>query len=142
MIKININRRKLHNKKEKDLKKAILDFLNTSIHPFPTKEIFEKVKHLITLDHLTNVLKVMHMTLQINMYPVHDSTYWGSFHRSLIQNNLMDDPGYSPYCRSVSKYCNNPRTSFDGEQFVCPKCGYTTNFDKLFIAEYKKKWCK
>lgn len=129
--------------KEKDLEEAIRKIL--MINPMEclkTDTIFECVKKITTLDHLKNVLKRMNMARQLNMYPVYDSTYWGIAHPTLIQTNLMTQPGYSPYCGSVSTFCNNPRTVFNGSQFVCPKCGYTTNFDSLFIAEYKKVWDK
>lgn len=59
---------------------------------------------------------------------------------SIIRDNLMNIENYSPYCCSNS--CDNPRSVFNGTQFVCPKCGYTTTFPRDFISEYKKKWNK
>jgi hypothetical protein len=67
---------------------------------------------------------------------------------SIIRNNLLNEKGYTPYCGSniprppIGNGCNNPRTKFNGEQFVCPKCGFTTNFPKEFIERYKAKWHK
>jgi hypothetical protein len=59
---------------------------------------------------------------------------------SIVCENLMTIPGYSPYCGS-DRYCSHhmPRTTFDGEQFKC-KCGWRSQFPADFIAEYKAKW--
>ena len=64
---------------------------------------------------------------------------------SIVRENLMTREGYSPYCgsnisRSEIGGCDNPRTNFDGEQFVCPKCGWKSEFPKDFIDRYKEKW--
>lgn len=58
---------------------------------------------------------------------------------SLIRNNLMTQPGYSPYCGNDSCWAGLPRTTFDGEQFKC-RCGWRSKFDAEFIAKYKAKW--
>ena len=58
---------------------------------------------------------------------------------SLIRNNLMKEPGYSPYCGSDNCRVGLRRTKFDGEQFVC-QCGWRSQFPADFIAEYKAKW--
>lgn len=60
---------------------------------------------------------------------------------SLIRENLMTIPGYSPYCGD-GRLCSMPRTKFDGEQFKCPHCGWRSQFPDEFIAEYKAKWGK
>jgi hypothetical protein len=64
---------------------------------------------------------------------------------SIVRNNLLTLPWYAPYCgNDIARYtpggCDNPRTvwSITKEQFVCPKCGYTTEFPKDFLEEYKK----
>lgn len=65
---------------------------------------------------------------------------------TIVRENLMNEKGYTPYCGSmtprppVGNGCDNPRTKFNGEQFVCPKCGYVTRFEKDFIDRYKAKW--
>lgn len=59
---------------------------------------------------------------------------------TIIRNNLMTEKGYTPYCGSMSRFCSNPRTRWNGEQFACPKCGFVTQFPKEFIEEYKTKW--
>lgn len=63
---------------------------------------------------------------------------------SLVRDNLMTRPGYSPYCGSMGYYlgsnCHWPRTVFVGEQFRCPCCGWVSGFDAKFISEYKTKW--
>lgn len=65
---------------------------------------------------------------------------------STVENNLMTQPGYTPYCGSnvprppVGNGCDNPRTVFNGSQFVCPKCGYVTSFPPEFIEQYKNRW--
>ena len=62
---------------------------------------------------------------------------------TLIRENLMNEKGYSPYCgNNVSRYaeggCSNPRTSFNGEQFVCHECGWISQFPADFIKRYKE----
>ena len=61
---------------------------------------------------------------------------------STIRQNLMTRAGYTPYCGGAydTTTCSMPRTNFDGEQFVCPECGWRSSFDEAFIKEYKKKW--
>jgi len=60
---------------------------------------------------------------------------------SLIQDNLMNREGYSPYCGDCACSYRMPRTFFKNDQFEC-KCGFRTDFTPEFIAEYKKKWKK
>lgn len=56
----------------------------------------------------------------------------------IVRNNLMTRNGYTPYCGAM---CSTmPRTMFDGEQFVCPCCGWRSEFPKEFINKYKAKW--
>jgi rubredoxin len=58
---------------------------------------------------------------------------------SLVRHNLMTRQGYSPYCGG--ERCRTmPRTRFDGEQFVCPTCGWRSSFEPEFIAAYKAHW--
>jgi len=74
---------------------------------------------------------------------------------SIVRNNLMNDPAYTGYCGD--EFClprtswspSNPygaerwpRTKFNGEQFVCPKCGWTSKYPREFILRYKSKWNK
>lgn len=64
---------------------------------------------------------------------------------STVRENLMTQEGYSPYCgnnlpRNTVGGCDNPRTKFNREQFVCPKCGWLSAFPKEFIDRYKEKW--
>lgn len=64
---------------------------------------------------------------------------------TLIRENLITREGYSPYCgnsisRDQKSGCDNPRTKFNGEQFVCPHCGWISNFASDFIIRYKDKW--
>jgi hypothetical protein len=61
---------------------------------------------------------------------------------SVVRNNLMNQQGYSPYCgntlsRTERNGCDNPRTKFNGEQFIC---GWISQFPKDFIEMYKEKW--
>lgn len=58
---------------------------------------------------------------------------------SVIRDNLMTQPGYTPYCGSRSCKLHWPRSYFDGEQFAC-NCGWRSEFEPKFIAEYKAKW--
>ena len=66
---------------------------------------------------------------------------------TIVRENLMTREGYSPYCgNDISRFssggCDNPRTIWDNkkEQFVCPNCGFTSQFPKDFIDRYKAKW--
>lgn len=66
---------------------------------------------------------------------------------TIVRENLMTIPGYTGYCgndlsRSVKGGCDNPRTKFNGEQFVCPRCGWVSGFPEDFIARYKQRWGK
>ncbi len=64
---------------------------------------------------------------------------------SIVRENLMTREGYSPYCgndvpRGVFGGCHNPRTKFNGEQFVCPHCKWVSAFPDDFILRYKDRW--
>jgi len=62
---------------------------------------------------------------------------------TLVRKNLMEQKGYSPYCGKQEKCSGRwPRTVFNGKQFVCPSCGWTSKFPELFIEQYKIKWNK
>lgn len=58
---------------------------------------------------------------------------------SLIRDNLMTRPGYSPYCGS--EHCSHgmPRTHYIDKQFQCG-CGWRSGFDIEFIRQYEAKW--
>jgi hypothetical protein len=58
---------------------------------------------------------------------------------SIVRDNLMTRPGYTPYCGDMHCKAGMPRTDFDGEQFKC-RCGWRSNFDREFIDAYKAKW--
>jgi hypothetical protein len=58
---------------------------------------------------------------------------------SLIRENLMTRPGYSPYCGSEQCTYRMPRTHFKRGQFEC-YCGWRSSFDPEFIAAYEAKW--
>ena len=57
--------------------------------------------------------------------------------QSIVRMNLLTIAGYTPYCAGDYSVCRLPRLVFDGEQFKCPRCSYRTNFDPVFIHEYK-----
>lgn len=67
---------------------------------------------------------------------------------SIVRTNLMNYEEYSAYCgnwvQQKIKNCNMPRTIWDGKlnQFVCPKCGWVSQFPADFINRYKQKWNK
>lgn len=58
---------------------------------------------------------------------------------SIVRENLMKEPGYSPYCGNDKCHLRWPRTRWNGSQFTC-RCGFVTQFDAEFIAAYKAKW--
>lgn len=57
---------------------------------------------------------------------------------SIVRENLMTRPGYTPYCggRGCSRM---PRTRFNGQQFQCDDCGWLSGFDAAFIEQYKQR---
>jgi hypothetical protein len=58
---------------------------------------------------------------------------------SLIRDNLMTRPGYSPYCGDAMCPHGMPRTRFTKGQFQC-SCGWRSGFDAEFIAQYQAHW--
>lgn len=61
--------------------------------------------------------------------------------KSIVRANLLEKPGYTPYCGKKSCKYKEPRTTFNGTQFICD-CGWVSQFPKEFISLYKKKWDK
>lgn len=69
---------------------------------------------------------------------------------SIVRENLMNREGYSGYCgdeqcKPHGRYKTRwPRTIWNSklEQWVCPQCGWVSQYPKDFIARYKKKWGK
>lgn len=66
---------------------------------------------------------------------------------TIVRENLMNEPGYTAYCgnkkpRHSFGGCSNPRTkwSTSKQQFVCPECGWVSQFPTDFIDRYKAKW--
>lgn len=54
---------------------------------------------------------------------------------SIVRHNLLTVPGYSPYCGGET--CkSSPRTRFDGHQFRCACCGWSSSFPADFIERY------
>lgn len=60
--------------------------------------------------------------------------------RTVIKHNLLTRKGYTPYCGGNYICITMPRTEFDGQQFVCPDCGWVSEFPTEFISAYKAKW--
>lgn len=60
---------------------------------------------------------------------------------TIVRENLMTLPEYTPYCGSDSCILRNPRTSWSisNNQFVCG-CSWVSKFHSVFIKKYKKKW--
>lgn len=58
--------------------------------------------------------------------------------RTFMHEKLLAIKGYTPYCGAQCR--TMPRTRFDGQQFVCPCCGWRSKYSSEFIEEYKKKW--
>ena len=54
---------------------------------------------------------------------------------SIVRENLMKQPGYTPYCGADKCAARWPRTRFNGSQFAC-SCGWRSDFEPTFIAEY------
>lgn len=60
---------------------------------------------------------------------------------SVVRNNLLTIKGYTPYCGNDQHGMHLARTQFKDGQFHC-FCGWVSQFDDAFIAEYKAKWGK
>lgn len=60
---------------------------------------------------------------------------------SIVRENLMTRKGYTPYCGNEKCRFDMPRTHFIKGQFECA-CGWRSQFEAEFIAEYKAKWSK
>ena len=60
---------------------------------------------------------------------------------SIVRENLMTEPNYTPYCGADRCSFNMARTKYSRskEQFVCG-CGWQSAFPKDFIKRYKNKW--
>lgn len=57
---------------------------------------------------------------------------------TIVRNNLMQDVNYNPYCGNPNYNCMH-RTKFNGEQFICRKCYWVSQFPQDFINRYKEK---
>lgn len=57
---------------------------------------------------------------------------------SIVRRNLMERPGYTPYCGAIECSAGMPRSVFDGQQFKCC-CGWRSNFEAEFIEQYKQR---
>jgi hypothetical protein len=55
---------------------------------------------------------------------------------SIVRQNMLKHPGYTPYCGSENCSHYWPRTRFNGSQFECG-CGWTSKFEPEFIDKYK-----
>jgi hypothetical protein len=55
---------------------------------------------------------------------------------SIVRQNLMTRPGYTPYCGNEKCFCYWPRTRFNGQQFEC-MCGWHSQFEPEFIEKYR-----
>jgi hypothetical protein len=60
---------------------------------------------------------------------------------TIVRTNLMERPGYAPYCGSEVCVQHWPRTHYIRGQFQCG-CGWRSNFELEFIAAYEAKWAK
>ena len=57
---------------------------------------------------------------------------------SIVRENIMTVPGYTPYCGAENCSHRMPRTAFDGQQFKCA-CGWRSGFEAEFIEKYKQR---
>lgn len=55
-----------------------------------------------------------------------------------VRDNLLNRPGYTPYCGALYCRLRWPRTQFNGEQFECG-CGWRAGFEASFIEQYKQR---
>ncbi len=60
---------------------------------------------------------------------------------TFMRQKLLKEKGYAPYCGNDSyKDCHMPRTRFNGKQFYCWFCGWTSAYPESFIKKYKEQW--
>ena len=62
---------------------------------------------------------------------------------TIVRRNLMEEKGYSGYCGNYN--CRrSPRTYWSSSkgQFVCPDCGWVSQYPAEFIRRYRAKWNK
>lgn len=103
-------------------------------------ETLQEVIYLAVLDFVKSEKKQPIIEEALSLDSLWDKTNY------IVRHNLMTRPGYAPYCGSnvprppVVNGCTNPRTVFNGDQFVCPDCGFTTEFPDEFILLYKINW--
>jgi hypothetical protein len=55
---------------------------------------------------------------------------------SIVRENLLTRPGYTPYCGAEHCVMRWPRTRFNGSQFQCG-CGWKSSFEAEFVEQYK-----
>jgi hypothetical protein len=62
---------------------------------------------------------------------------------TIVRNNLMNEPNYSPYCGSDKCLTtfNRAKWCVKLNQFKC-NCGWVSKFPNDFIERYKLKWNK
>jgi hypothetical protein len=54
---------------------------------------------------------------------------------SIVRQNLLKRPGYTPYCGADRCPHGWPRTKFNGEQFAC-SCKWQSRYEPEFIDQY------
>jgi hypothetical protein len=59
---------------------------------------------------------------------------------SKVRDNIMSVRDYTPYCGAIAGCKHTPRTTFNGKQFECPHCSWTSRLPATFIANYRIKW--
>ena len=52
---------------------------------------------------------------------------------SIVRENILKDPNYTPYCGAEHCRFRWPRTQFNGQQFQC-HCGWESDYEPEFIA--------
>lgn len=57
---------------------------------------------------------------------------------SMVRKNLMERPGYTPYCGAPDCRFTWPRTALDGSQFRC-MCGWRSQFEVEFIETLRAR---
>lgn len=57
---------------------------------------------------------------------------------SVVRDNLLSKPGYTPYCGEAFCWAGWPRTTFENDQFQC-RCGWRSSFEPDFIERYKAR---
>lgn len=97
-----------------------------------SKEILKKIKEASQKAYKDMTpLEVSEFNTNISQHPLINS---------IVRNNLMTRPNYSPYCGGLGECDSMPRTDYVDGQFECPVCHWRSSFPEAFMKIYRAHW--